>query len=816
MSNFGIGENNKVVLRCKVRSDAEPNFEWVRIDNSTSAHIKINGNDDGRYSIYFTKRSGLRYGSKLVIRNTQASDSGIIKCRVNVRWSTVIERQFRVHVQEYLLTPIRLESYTQEGEGIVQIRHKNKWTYFYYYDFSTVKASMACRSLGYPYGGVPRITYEEIGIFRLNYWRHKKNKNPMCIGGISCLLNVTDIGQCKLKKPSKCFLAHVVGVTCRLEPVKIPDVPIRLMIPGKDIQNLREGVVEVFLNDHWGFVLGIEQSEVNVFCKTLGFEYGGQSYKTLDVLQSTQFGRLDITNEILQNFSCPENASHLNECSDMEWTERSSFGWDRWNILSIRCWTYAEINDSGVQIRLAGLNIEHEGRVEILHNNIWGIINDRWFDYPGANVLCKMIGYQYGGVPIYNKYLPGLGPLWIDYIECPLIANDLKDCEFDWTSEDKRVSFGVGPAVVKCRTEPVEVPEVKFRLKEGWRRDILQYFKDGYWGYVCGAYMGTSEATVFCQMLGFTKGGHIINDVDNGKESQNYHRTNVAPTILKYIECPWNSVHLDQCSERKWSHKDNRIICDSHKRDLRLKCRSTPFPEYEVQLFGGNSTNEGELLVKYDNTWTTVHSHKFPTTNVAVVCRQLGFRHGREENSKDSVYMVHENSPFWLIFKCNGKEQNVGQCNSMETQPFSPFESQVSVFIKCYEKSDPELQMTVSLESDGKVIVHRQGETWEICSSRWSDFHGNSLWDDVTATAVCRMLNKSNGTATHLPFDSRESPATANNIQQVYCPRGASHLGDCFYGRLGFKDYWFSPWAPGDCNEAVMHKTYRGGVQCSI
>lgn len=72
--------------------------------------------------------------------------------------------------------------------------------------------------------------------------------------------------------------------------------------------------------------------------------YGGQSYKTTDILQSTSFGRLDITTEILQNFSCSENASHLNECSDMEWTERSWFGWDRWNILSIRCWTYAEIS----------------------------------------------------------------------------------------------------------------------------------------------------------------------------------------------------------------------------------------------------------------------------------------------------------------------------------------------------------------------------------------------------------------------------------------------------------------------------------------
>ncbi|CAC5380215.1 unnamed protein product [Mytilus coruscus] len=745
----------------------------------------INGTDDGRYYIYFKKQSGLRYDSKLVIRNTQASDSGIIKCRVN----GIAERQFKVNVEESLLTPIRLNSFTQEGEGIVQIRHKNKWTYFYDYDFSIVKTSMVCRSLGYPYGGVPRMyNAEERGIFRLNNWRYKKNRYPMCIVGISCLLNVTDIGQCNLDRPYKCHNGHVIGATCRLEPVKIPDVPVRLMIPGKDVQNLREGVVELFLNDHWGFVLGIGQSEVNVLCKTLGFEYGGQSYKTSDVLHSTQFGRLDYSTEILQNFSCPENASHLNECSDMEWTERSSFGWERWDFLSIRCLTYAEIYDSGVQIRLAGLNIEHEGRVEILHNNKWGFIHGRWYGYPGANVLCKMIGYQYGGVPIYDKFIPGPGPLW--NVECPLLANDLQDCEFDWKSEEDKISivyFDEEPAVVKCRTEPVEVPEVKLRLEAGSQRDMLEYFKDGYWGYVCGAYMGTSEATAFCHMLGFTNGGHIITDVDNGhNEGRHFGRTDIAPTILKYMECPWNSVDLNQCSEREWGHKDNRIKCNHHQRDLRLKCRSKPFPDYEVQLFGGNSTNEGQLLVKYENTWTTVHYDYFSTTNVAVVRRQLGFRHGGEKNSKDSVY---ENSPFWLILKCNGKEQNVGQCNSIETQPFSQFESRVSVFIKCYKKGDPELQLTVSLESDGKVVVHRQGETWEICSSIWSDFHDSSLWDDITATAVCRMLNKSNGTALNLPFDSQENPATANNIQQVYCPRGASHLGDCYYGRLGFKDY---------------------------
>lgn len=55
---------------------------------------------------------------------------------------------------------------------------------------------------------------------------------------------------------------------------------------------------------------------------------------------------------------------------------------------------YFILGNSGEQIRLAGLNEEHEGRVEILHNNTWGTINDRWFGYPGANLFCKMLGYQ--------------------------------------------------------------------------------------------------------------------------------------------------------------------------------------------------------------------------------------------------------------------------------------------------------------------------------------------------------------------------------------------------------------------------------------
>ncbi|XP_052064963.1 egg peptide speract receptor-like [Mytilus californianus] len=829
ISNFAIGEHKRLVLRCQVRTDREPNFEWVRIENSTSAKVIRNNTDDGRYLIFVKRRQRRRgdtYNNKLVIRNTQASDSGVIKCRVNVRGSAVIERQFKVNVGESILTPIRLESYTQRGEGLLRIRLKNKWTYFHYNTFSSVKASIVCRSLGYPYGGVARNTYEERTILgHAEHHVYKSEKyNPYCIYGISCFPNVTDIVQCQIIKQKKCYSPHVLGITCRLEPVKIPDVPVRLLVPGMGVLKLQEGVVEVFLDGHWGFVNinYIGQSEVHALCQTLGFKYGGESYKATDIY--FKFNSLDYTNPILRNLSCSENALHFNECNHTVWGDRTLDS--SWDILAIKCWTHSEIYDSGVQVRLAGSNIEHEGRVEILHNNVWGTVNDYWYGYPGANVLCKMLGYPYGGVPKFERIAPGQGPTWIDFIECPLDANDLQDCEFEWVKSEEDIHRSLfGSAFIKCRTEPVEVPEVKFRLNGTWSGQgigILEYFKDGYWGYVCGAYMGTSEASMFCHQLGFTKGGRLLFGYNNYgyRKGQNHFKHDIGPTILKYIECPWDSVELDQCSERLWAYKDDILSCEMHTLDVKLKCNTEPFPDYEIQLFGGNSNNSGQLLVKYENTWLKVTPERFEIRNVAVVCRQLGFRHGGEMHVNMSIY---ENSKNWLKLVCNGQEQNVGQCNGVHRLSSNAWYSyrSAAVFIECYDINGPELKMTVSLKSDGKVNVHRLGATWQICASAWNSYQ-EPLWDDVGATAVCRMLNNSfsNATATHIPYDYKGFPATANNIQQLYCPRGASHLGDCFYGGyISYKESKLaSPWQPGACREEDSYYTLtrRGGVRCNI
>ena len=50
------------------------------------------------------------------------------------------------------------------------------------------------------------------------------------------------------------------------------------------------------------------------------------------------------------------------------------------------------------QLRLAGANVENEGRVEICINNEWGTVCDNSWGSADATVVCQQLGYLTQGM----------------------------------------------------------------------------------------------------------------------------------------------------------------------------------------------------------------------------------------------------------------------------------------------------------------------------------------------------------------------------------------------------------------------------------
>ena len=56
-------------------------------------------------------------------------------------------------------------------------------------------------------------------------------------------------------------------------------------------------------------------------------------------------------------------------------------------------YTIVSFNATGIQVRLRNGTTPSEGRVEVLHDDIWGTICRNNFDVPDAKVICRMLGY---------------------------------------------------------------------------------------------------------------------------------------------------------------------------------------------------------------------------------------------------------------------------------------------------------------------------------------------------------------------------------------------------------------------------------------
>ena len=70
-------------------------------------------------------------------------------------------------------------------------------------------------------------------------------------------------------------------------------------------------------------------------------------------------------------------------------------------------------------VRLVEGNALNRGRVEILHNGVWGTICHDYWEMPDANVLCRQLGFEGALVALRSAaYGKGTGEIWLDDVDC--------------------------------------------------------------------------------------------------------------------------------------------------------------------------------------------------------------------------------------------------------------------------------------------------------------------------------------------------------------------------------------------------------------
>lgn len=66
-------------------------------------------------------------------------------------------------------------------------------------------------------------------------------------------------------------------------------------------------------------------------------------------------------------------------------------------------------------VRLVEGNALNRGRVEILHNGVWGTICRDYWEMPDADVLCRQLGFEGALVALRSAaYGKGTGEIWLD------------------------------------------------------------------------------------------------------------------------------------------------------------------------------------------------------------------------------------------------------------------------------------------------------------------------------------------------------------------------------------------------------------------
>lgn len=309
------------------------------------------------------------------------------------------------------------------------------------------------------------------------------------------------------------------------------------------------------------------------------------------------------------------------------------------------------------------------------------------------------------------------------------------------------------------------IPVIRLAGGSSAHEGRVELYHAGQWGTVCDDQWDDADAEVVCRQLGLSGIAKAWNQAYFGEGS--------GPVLLDEVRCTGNELSIEQCPKSSWGEHN----C-GHKEDAGVSC--TPLTDGVIRLAGAKSSHEGLLEVYYRNQWGTVCDDGWTELNTYVVCRQLGFKYGKQASAN---HFQESTGPIWLDdVSCSGKETSLLQCSK---KPWGRHDCshREDVGITCFPGSDghrlslgfPIRLMDGENKKEGRVEVFINGQWGTICDDGWTD---------KDAAVICRQLGyKGPAKArTMAYFGEGKGPIHVDNVK---CTGNERSLADCIKQDIG-------------------------------
>ena len=319
-------------------------------------------------------------------------------------------------VEDTVYLPIRLSGGPGSNEGRLEVYQGGTWGIVCDDTYVTANqqnlANLVCRQLGFTGTGHTFIASatDEYG----------SGSGVYIMDDVECTGVEDTLAQCPFRgwRRNDCFPSETLGIRCAAG-----EGDVRLV----DGPNGMDGRLQVFHSGAWGEVCDdywttspYSKYNPDTVCQQLGYRRGSNHPAGYYTAPTSTF--------ILDNVRCAGTERRMVDCPKNAWGDENCTSDE---AVGLSCSIFVEGD-----VRLVEGTSRNRGRVEILHNNVWGTVCDDVIEFAGAsqtnflNVVCRQLNFGTTGT-FDGNVTSNKDPISMDNVSCTGSEAGLSACSFN-------------------------------------------------------------------------------------------------------------------------------------------------------------------------------------------------------------------------------------------------------------------------------------------------------------------------------------------------------------------------------------------------